>query len=192
MQIEPRVLENDIVRLEPLTEAHREELRPLAAETELWALTSIRGDGEHFDGWFDLMLAGQARGDQISHLVRSKTTGSALGHSAYLGITPAHRRLEVGWTWYCAEARGGQTNPASKRLLLGNAFDNGAERVELKTHHKNFRSQNAMLKMGAAREGTLRHHLLSWTGEWRDSVYFSILREEWPAARAGLERRLTT
>ena len=190
MRIDARLLENDIVRLEPLTEAHREPLRPLAAEAELWALTSIRGDGEYFDPWFDLMLAGQARGDQISHLVRRQSDGAALGHSAYLAITPAHKRLEVGWTWYCAAARGSKVNPACKRLLLGNAFDNGAERVELKTHHRNLRSQNAMLKMGATREGVLRHQILSWTGEWRDSVYFSILREEWPAARAGLDARI--
>ncbi len=190
MQIKPRILENDIVRLEPLTEAHREELRPLAGDPELWALASIRGDGEHFDAWFDLMLAGQARGDQISHLVRDQQNGKALGHSAYLVITPAHRRLEIGWTWYCAEARGSRVNPACKHLLLSNAFDNGAERVELKTHHRNLRSQNAMLKMGALREGTLRRNLLCWTGEWRDSVYFSVLADEWPAARAGLERRL--
>lgn len=191
MKIEPRILENEIARLEPLTEAHREELRPLAAETELWALTSIRGDGEYYDAWFDLMLAGQGRGDQISHLVRRQSDGAALGHSAYLVITPPHRRLEVGWTWYCAGARGSKINPACKRLLLGNAFDAGAERVELKTHHKNLRSQKAMLKMGATREGTLRHNLLCWTGEWRDSVYFSVLRDEWPAARAGLDARLT-
>lgn len=190
MQIEPRILENDIVRLEPLTQAHREDLRPLADEAELWALTSMRGDGEYYDAWFDLMLAGQARGDQISHLVRSQQTGRALGHSAYLVITPAHRRLEIGWTWYCAQARGSKINPACKRLLLGNAFESGAERVELKTHHRNLRSQNAMLKMGATREGTLRHHILCWTGEWRDSVFFSVLREEWPAARDGLDARL--
>lgn len=190
MQIEPRVLENALVRLEPLTEAHREELRALADDPELWALTSIRGDGEYFDAWFDLMRAGQAGGDQVSHLVRRRSDGRALGHSAYLAITPAHRRLEIGWTWYCAQARGSQINPACKRLLLGHAFDSGAERVELKTHHANLRSQNAMLKMGARREGTLRHHLMCWTGEWRDSVYFSVLAQEWPAAKAGLDARL--
>jgi RimJ/RimL family protein N-acetyltransferase len=190
MQIEPRILENDIVRLEPLGEAHREALRLPASDPESWALTSIRGDGPHFDAWFDLMLAGQARGDQISHLVRRQSDGAAIGHSAYLAITPAHRRLEVGWTWYVADARGGKVNPACKLLLLGNAFELGAERVELKTHHRNLRSQNAMLKMGATKEGTLRHNLLCWTGEWRDSVYFSILADEWPAARAGVEARL--
>lgn len=191
MQIEPRILQNAIVRLEPLLEAHREPLRPLAGEAEIWALTSLRGDGEYFDTWFDLMLAGQARGDQISHLVRDARTGDALGHSAWLTITPAHKRLEIGWTWYSAAARGGRVNPACKHLLLGHAFDAGAVRVELKTHHRNLRSQNAMLKMGATREGMLRRHLLCWTGEWRDTVYFSVLAEEWPAVRARLEQRLT-
>ncbi|WP_300541948.1 GNAT family protein [Maricaulis sp.] len=191
MKIEPAVLENAIVRLEPLTESHREELRPLAQEPELWALTSLRGDGEHFDTWFDLMLDGQADGGQVSHLVRAQTDGRAAGHSAYLAITPAHKRLEIGWTWYGPMARGTKVNPACKRLLLGRVFDCGAERVELKTHHRNLRSQNAMQKMGATREGRLRRHLLCWTGEWRDTVWFSVLREEWPRVRDGLDARLS-
>lgn len=190
MKIEPALLENAIVRLEPLTEAHREELRPLAREEELWALTSIRGDGAHFDPWFDLMLKGQAAGTQISHLVRRQADSDPVGHSAFLVITPEHSRLEIGWTWYGAGARGTAVNPAAKHLLMGRAFSCGAERVELKTHHRNLRSQNAMLKMGATREGTLRRHLKCWTGEWRDTVWFSVLREEWPAVSAGLEARM--
>ena len=191
MNIEPAVLENDIVRLEPLGEDHRAELRAIADDPELWALTSLRGDGAHFDAWFDTMLAGQARGDQISHAVRLQADGALVGHSAYLVITPDHARLEIGWTWYAAGARGTAVNPACKHLLLGRAFACGAERVELKTHHRNQRSQNAMLKMGATREGTLRRHLKCWTGEWRDTVFFSVLKEEWPAVKAGLEARLT-
>lgn len=190
MIITPVIRENAIVRLEPLTAHHREELRPLADEAELWALTSLRGDGGHFDAWFDLMLANRQSAAQISHLVRRQSDGAAVGHSAYLVITPEHKRLEIGWTWYRADARGTRINPAAKRLLLGGAFEAGAERVELKTHHLNTRSQAAMTKMGATREGTLRHHLLCWTGEWRDTVFFSVLREEWPAVKAGLDARL--
>jgi len=181
--------ENTTVRLEPLTEGHREELRPLAAEAELWTLTALRGDGEHFDAWFDLMLGNTKAGSQISHLVRRQGDGAAVGHSAYLTITPDHRRLEIGWTWYGADARGTAVNPATKHLLLGGAFDAGAERVELRTHHRNLRSQAAMAKMGATREGVFRHHILCWTGEWRDSVYFSVLKDEWPGVKAGLEAR---
>ena len=191
MIITPVVRENAIVRLEPLIEAHREELRPLADEAEIWALTSLRGDGAHFDAWFDLMLSGTKAGTQVSHLVRSQADGSAVGHSAWLTLAPEHRRLEIGWTWYGQAARGTRVNPAAKHLLLGGAFDAGAERVELKTHHRNARSQAAMTKMGATREGTLRRHLLCWTGEWRDTVFFSVLREEWPAVKAGLEARFT-
>jgi RimJ/RimL family protein N-acetyltransferase len=190
MKIEPAVLENAVVRLEPLSEAHREALRPLAQESALWALTSIRGDGDYFDPWFDLMLKGQASGSQISHLVRRQSDGAAAGHSAFLAIAPEHERLEIGWTWYGADHRGTTVNPAAKHLLLGRAFACGAERVELKTHHRNLRSQNAMLKMGATKEGVFRRHLKCWTGEWRDTVWFSVLRAEWPAVGAGLEARL--
>jgi len=190
MIITPRVRENAIARLEPLTEAHREELRPLADEAELWTLTSLRGDGEHFDPWFDLMLDNTLSGQQISHLVRRQADGAAVGHSAWLSLAPAHKRLEIGWTWYGRTARGTAINPAAKLLLLAGAFDAGAERVELKTHHLNARSQAAMTKMGATREGTLRRHLLCWTGEWRDTVFFSVLKAEWPAVKAGLEARL--
>ena len=190
MKITPLVLENAVVRLEPLTEPHREALRPLAQEAELWALTSLRGDGAHFDDWFALMLSGTQAGTQISHLVRDARTGAPLGHSAFLAIVPEHARLEIGWTWYGPAARGTAVNPAAKRLLLGRAFESGAERVELKTHHRNLRSQRAMEKMGATREGTLRRHIRCWTGEWRDTVWYSVLRGEWPAVRDGLERRI--
>ena len=190
MQIAPHTLENAVVRLEPLEERHREELRPLAQEEDLWALTTIRGDGEYFDAWFDLMLEGQARGDQVSHLVRDRQSGEAVGHSAYLVISPEQKRLEIGWTWYGPAARGTKINPAAKLLLLGNAFENGAIRVELKTHGLNKRSQNAMLKMGAKAEGVLRRHTRTWRGDWRDTAWFSVLEEEWPAVKAGLEARL--
>ncbi|ABI64915.1 MAG: RimJ/RimL family protein N-acetyltransferase [Maricaulis maris] len=189
MILSPAIRENAVVRLEPLVEAHREELRPIAAEPGLWTLTSLRGDGDHFDAWFNLMLANTNAGSQISHLVRRQADGAAVGHSAWLTITPEHKRLEIGWTWYGSEARGTAINPAAKHILLGEAFGAGAERVELKTHHLNLRSQAAMTKMGATREGTLRRHLLCWTGEWRDTVFFSVLREEWPGVKAGLEAR---
>ena len=190
MQISPACLENAHVRLDPLTEAHREALRPLAQEAELWALTSLRGDGEHFDTWFDLMLSNTRAGTQISHLVTDLARGAPVGHTALLSIVPEHQRLEIGWTWYGSAARGTKVNPACKQLLMQRAFGCGAERVELKTHHRNLRSQAAMTKMGATREGTLRRHLKCWTGEWRDTVWFSVLKDEWPNVSAGLQARL--
>ncbi|MBR9826049.1 MAG: GNAT family N-acetyltransferase [Alphaproteobacteria bacterium] len=190
MKLDAAILENDHVRLEPLLETHREALRDLAAEEALWALTTIRGDGENFDPWFNLMLANHAKGLQISHAVIDRQTGEIVGHSAFLSIFPDHQRLEIGWTWYGPQARGTKINPASKRLLLGRAFDAGAKRVELKTHGLNQRSQNAMLKMGATREGVLRQHTKTWRGDWRDTVFFSVLDSEWPSVRDGLDARL--
>ena len=190
MQITSRILENEIVRLEPLKEAHREEMRPLTDDMSMWPQTTMQGNGEHFDIWFDAMLSATNTGNQISHAVYDKASGAYVGHSAYLVITPDHKRLEIGWTWYVASARGTTINPACKHLLMSNAFDNGAERVELKTAAINKRSQAAIRKMGATEEGTFRRHILTWNGEWRDTVWFSILKEEWPGVRDGLEARL--
>lgn len=191
MDLTPTPLENAHIRLELLTETHRDALRPIADDLEIWDKTTIRGDGVHFDPWFDLMLKGQASGTQISHAVFSKAANAYAGHTAFLMIHPAHKRVEIGWTWYDAAFRGGVTNPASKHLLLTRAFEAGAERVELKTHHLNSRSQAAMTKMGATREGVLRSHTPTWKGDRRDTVFFSILKPEWPQAEAGLRARLS-
>ena len=191
MQLTPTILENDWVRLEPMTELHRETLRPLAADPNIWALMTLRGDGEHFDAWFDLMLATQETGHQISHVIFRKSTNEMVGHSAYLVISTTNQRAEIGWTWYDAAARGTEVNPACKLALLSQLFACGAERAELKTHGLNKRSQAAMLKMGANHEGTLRRQMRTWRGDLRDTVWFSVLKEEWPDVKVGLEKRLT-
>jgi N-acetyltransferase len=191
MDLTPMTLENAAVRLEPLQEAHREPLRALSGDPGLWEWTSVRGDGAHFDPWFDAMLAAHGAGTQISHAVRAKADGAVAGHTAFLAIAPEQARVEVGCTWYGAPWRGGVVNPACKRLMLGRAFEAGAERVELKTHGRNLRSQRAMEKMGAVREGALRGHMKTWRGDRRDTVYFSVLRDEWPGVRDGLDARLT-
>ncbi len=190
MRFYARLLEDDHVRLEPLREAHREALRPLANDEALWALTTERGDGKWFDRWFSDQLDRHARGLQISHAVYAKAGGAYAGHTAYLALAPDHARLEIGWTWYAKPFRGGGVNPAAKRLLLQNAFDQGAERVELKTNAKNAASRAAIAKLGAVEEGVLRSYSLTWTGERRDVAYFSILKHEWPTVRERLDARL--
>ncbi|MCA9572327.1 MAG: GNAT family N-acetyltransferase [Myxococcales bacterium] len=178
------------VRLEPLLEAHREPLRPLADDLASWQVTSMRADGEHFDPWFDGILASAAAGRIQPYAVWSEAHGTWAGHTAYVSIVPEHARTEIGSTWYGPGFRGTQVNPACKRLLLAHAFDAGALRVELKTHILNTHSQRAMEKLGATREGVLRSHMATWKGPRRDSVYYAILAEEWPAVRAGLDARL--
>ncbi|MEO1040066.1 MAG: GNAT family N-acetyltransferase [Pseudomonadota bacterium] len=183
-------LEDDHVRLEPLHEGHRKALRALADDPELWALTTQRGDGDWFDGWFDTVRTAHAKGLQISFAVFSKAANAYAGHTSYLSIAPDHQRVEIGWTWYAVPFRGGAVNPACKRLLLTHAFKSGAERVELKTHGLNQRSQRAMEKLGAVREGVLRSHTPTWKGDRRDTVFYSILKSEWPEVEAGLDARL--
>jgi len=191
MDLEPAILLDAHVRLEPLIEAHREALRAPADDRDIWAFMTQRGDGPHFDAWFDKMLTASAGPVQISHAVIDAVSGACVGHTAFLEISAGHARVEIGWTWYAASARGGAVNPACKRLLLAHAFDCGAKRVELKTHHLNLRSQRAIARLGAVREGVLRSHYATWTGQRRDTVMFSILRAEWPAVRAALDARLT-
>ncbi|MEE2525361.1 GNAT family protein [Hyphobacterium sp. HN65] len=191
MQLVPKTLENDWLRLEPLQEHHRETMRPLADDPATWEWTTLRGDGDHFDTWFDLMLSEQEVGRQISHAIYRKEDGELVGHSAYLVISPRNKRAEIGWTWYTKEARGTKVNPAAKLALLSNLFESGAERAELKTHGKNLHSQAAMRKMGAQYEGTFRRHTLTWKGDLRDTVWFSVLKEDWPGVRRGLLARLS-
>jgi RimJ/RimL family protein N-acetyltransferase len=117
--------------------------------------------------------------------------GRAVGSTSYLDIDLEVGGLEIGWTWYTPAVWATPVNPECKLLLLGHAFDDlGAGRVLFKTDALNTRSQAAIRKLGAQYDGTLRHHRLRADGSVRDSAYFSILAEEWPAVRAGLERRV--
>lgn len=113
-----------------------------------------------------------------------------VGRSCFLHIRPADRGVEIGATFLHPDVRGGAVNPEAKLLMLAHAFASGAMRVELITDARNLRSQAAIAKLGAVREGVLRAHKITWTGHRRDTVVFSIIEEEWPTVRAGLERRL--
>jgi RimJ/RimL family protein N-acetyltransferase len=116
--------------------------------------------------------------------------GKIVGQTCYLAIAPEHDRVEVGGTWYAPHAQASHINPACKLLMLGHAFACGAERVELKTDALNLRSRNAMLKMGATFEGIHRRHMRRRDGTRRDTAWYSVIREDWPTVKAGLEARL--
>ncbi len=134
--------------------------------------------------------------------LRLVATGEVIGMTSYLDIRPEHRTLEIGWTFIAPEHRGTRVNPEMKRLLLAHAFETpifppasrhaggGALRVCLKTHHLNTTSQRAMAKLGATYEGTLRNLIIMPDGSSRHSVFYSIIAQEWPAVREGLDRRL--
>ncbi|MFW6412992.1 MAG: GNAT family N-acetyltransferase [Oceanicaulis sp.] len=189
MKLVARPLQNPYVRLEPLEARHREPLRPLAADPSLWVQTTLNASTD-FDAWFDAMLTASAGAAQMSFAVFDRRAGAYAGHTSYLAIAQDYDRVEIGWTWYGRAFHRTHVNPASKRLLFAHAFRSGAARVELKAGTQNLRSQGAMTKMGAVREGVLRSHTPVWSGGRRDTVYFSVLSDEWPAVRDGLDARL--
>ncbi len=123
MRVDPVILENAFVRLEPLAERHREALRAAGDDPELWRFAVVNQHGEDFDAWMDERLGATARGPDLSFAVIDKTTGAAVGSSSYLAVVLAHKRLEIGWTWYAKHAWAGVVNPSCKRLLMGHGFE---------------------------------------------------------------------
>jgi RimJ/RimL family protein N-acetyltransferase len=177
------------VRLEPLAEAHREPLRRAGAMAEIWEHMPSKASGAGFDTWFEAALAVVRDGREAAWAVVDH--GAVVGSTRYMAIEPGHRRLEIGHTWYAPSVWATKVNPACKLALLRHAFETlGFNRVELKTDIRNLRSQAAIAKLGATKEGVFRAHMVRPDGSLRDTVYFSIVRDEWPAVRRRLAARL--
>lgn len=191
MRIEAAVLENRWVRCEPLEESLREEVRAAIAGDEAgWSIMVSNGHGPAFDAWFDHRVAHMHAGGGPAYAVRRLSDGRVAGTSSLHDLVPEHRRVELGSTVFHPRARGTEVNPASKRLLLEHAFAAGIVRVEIITDAVNARSQAAIAKLGAVREGVLRRHKTTWTGRVRDTVMFAITDEDWSRVRDGLDVRL--
>jgi len=189
---QPIVHEGPVVRLEPLSTAHRDEIA--AAATSDAAVFIRYGpllNAGGVDGWLDEALGERGAGTRQPFAVRDVASGVLVGSSSYLDIAPADGRIEIGHTWYGGQWQGTRVNPAAKLLMLAHAFDElGATRVTLKTDALNERSRRAILGIGATFEGVLRGHSRRYGGPGlRDTAMYSILPAEWPAVRAGLERR---
>ena len=183
-------LEGRFVRLEPLEERHRDDLLSAAAQdpaTFRYLFTDL-SKGESV---WDAYLADALRDEYVSWATIDAATNQAIGSTRFLDIAPEHGRLEIGWTWIAPSHQRSATNTEAKLLHLTYAFDElGATRVAFKTDQRNERSQTAIARLGAVREGVLRHQVRMPDGYMRSSVYFSILAEEWPAVKAALVRRL--
>ena len=183
-------LDGRFVRLEPLEERHREPLRPAAQHPEIFTVTTS-ALGPLFDPYIDNALKRSASGPELAFVVWHKAMDRPVGMTRYLNIEEPHRKLEIGSTWYEPSVWAGAVNPECKLLLMRHAFETlGFNRVEYKTDLRNARSRAAILKLGAKQEGILRKHMIMPGGRVRDSVYFSVIDEEWPAVKADLERRL--
>lgn len=179
------VLENSRARLEPLEERHYALLLPIAMEKILWqfSTTNILSEPD-FRKYFDTALAEKKAGTAYPFAVYDKLNNCYGGCTRYGNIAFEHKRLEIGWTWYHPKLQGSGLNKACKSLLLHFAFEQlQLNRVELKTSHLNLKSQAAMLKIGAVKEGTLRNHMINENGMIRHTVFFSFIKEEWPATK---------
>lgn len=191
MILEPVVLEDERVRLEPCVPSLKAELgAALNVDAEVWAMMAGTGHGEHFEGWWRAAVDQTAAGTRIAYAVRRRSDGAVVGTTSLYDIRPEHRRCELGATFYRPEARGGSVNPACKRLLLGHAFDAGAIRVEILTDAINARSRAAIEKLGARFEGVLGNHKITWTGRIRDTALYAVLDHDWPQVRDRLDARL--
>ena len=191
MKIEPVVLENRWVRLEPFALGLKEALRAaISVDPEAWSIMVSTAYGEAFDPWWDGFMKRLAGGRDTPYAVRRLSDGRIVGASSLHDLVPEHRRVELGSTFYHPDARGGVINPASKRLLLGHAFDSGIVRVEIITDAINTRSQAAIARLGAVREAVLRRHKTTHTGRVRDTVMFAITDQDWPEVMARLDARL--
>lgn len=190
MNLAARVLTHARVRLEPFEERHRAGLSAAAeANLPIFAHMPFPIAERGFGAWFDWLRAEQDTGRWIPHAVIAPD-GRIVGQSCYLTIRPEHEGVEIGGTWYVRDAQGTAINPAAKLLLLGHAFDCGAERVEFKTDALNAQSRAALSKLGATFEGIFRSHMKRPNGTMRDNAYFSVIRQEWPALRERIEARI--
>lgn len=200
MILAPLTLTGRHVRLEPLAATHVSSLVRNGADREIWRwMPSLRADSqESVQVWCDTVMPMQARGEMAAFAVVDvacgpsspgfDAAGEAVGGTTLFDYSETHRRVEIGYTWLAKPAWRTAVNTECKFLLLRHAFETlGMNRVQLKTDARNLRSQAAIARLGAVREGVLRAHMVMPDGWVRDSVMFSIVAAEWPTVKARLE-----
>jgi RimJ/RimL family protein N-acetyltransferase len=188
----PVTLERGPVRLVPLGLEHEAGLAAAAADGELWNLriTSVPEPGAT-RAYIEAALRMRAEGHRFAFAVLDAATGHVIGSSSYHDIVPTVQRLEIGYTWYGASHQRSAVNTTAKWLLMQHAFDTlGAQLVGWRTDNYNFASQRAIERLGARKDGVLRHHALRRDGTVRDTVMYSLTAGEWPEVKAHLEHQL--
>ena len=188
----PATLEAHGIRLEPLSQDHREGLEGAAADGRLWELffTSVPAPGET-ESYIKAALDGQQAGHMLPWAVREVNSGELLGSTRYHDIIPVASRVEIGFTWYAARCQRSHVNTTCKLLLLEHGFEKlNCKVIGLRTDNFNFRSQRAIEALGAKKDGVIRHHWPRRDGSIRDTVMYSILEAEWPGVKTHLQYRL--
>jgi N-acetyltransferase len=181
------------VRLEPMSNAHAPDLEAAARDGELWNLrvTSVPAPGDAA-AYIEVGLKGLDDGHMLPFVVRDVASGKVIGSTRYHDIVPAVERLEIGYTWYAKSWQRSHVNTTCKLLLMTHAFETlGAKLVGWRTDNYNFASQRAIERLGARKDGVLRHHALRRDGTVRDTVMYSLAAGEWPEVKAHLNYLLT-
>ena len=191
-------LERDGLRLEPLTLAHEAGLHKAAADGELWNLRFTGVPEPHETrGWIETAFKMRDEGNRqafaVIDVAANNGTGALIGSTSYHDIMPAIKRVEIGHTWYAKSRQRSNVNSLCKLMLMQHAFETlGCAVIGWRVSHMNFASQRAVERLGAKRDGLLRHHAAIRDGKVRDTVMYSMLTAEWPVAKAKLEAHLTT
>jgi RimJ/RimL family protein N-acetyltransferase len=192
MIVEPVVLEGRLVRLEPLSIDHLPALAEVAFSPAIWEWMPMYVTSEaDLRLWIEQALDQAAVARALPWITWSKGSGRIIGSTRYMDIDVHNRGLEIGGTWLAPAYQRSGINVEAKYLQLRHAFEAlGAVRVSFKTHHNNLQSQTAIAALGAKPEGVFRNHMIMPDGSFRHSVWYSIIQEEWPEVKAGLEARM--
>ena len=193
MNVAPVILEGSRVRLEPLALAHAQDLFDMSRQPEIWEflVAAPIQTIEEMRAWVEKASNQTAAGTQIWFAIVRRTDNRAVGVTSYLNISHADRGLEIGGTWLSSEVWRTAINSECKYLLLRHAFETvGCIRVQLKTDERNLRSQRAIARLGAVKEGVLRKYQVTHSGYPRNTVMFSIVDSEWPGVKTKLEQSL--
>ena len=187
--LDPMTLSGRLVRLEPMSTTHLEGLTKVALDPEIWKWTIARPtDRAGLEAWMATAIANRETGIELPFVTVDLSTGAPIGSSRYLNIVPEHRRLEIGWTWVAPGWQRRGANREAKLLMIEHAIERlGCHRVEFKTDSRNEKSRAALLGIGATFEGIFRNHMVMPDGLLRHSAYYSVIDDEWPKVKAGLE-----
>lgn len=192
MNIEETVLDGQIVRLEPLKLQHLDELCAIGLDEEIWrwSPSQIKNYAD-MKNYVEVALNEQKQGISLPFATVEKNAKKVVGSTRFGNIDVTNRRVEIGWTWIGKDFQRTRVNTEAKLLMLRHAFEYWrCIRVELKTDALNEKSRKAILRIGAKEEGIFRQHMITDSGRFRDSVYYSILNTEWQNVKLNLEARL--
>ena len=189
IRVAPVTLEFNGVRLEPLAMHHADALRAAASDGELWKLRVTSVPQPHDTEQY--IATALETHNRLAFAVIDAASGTLLGTTSYHDIVPDIGRVEIGYTWYAKRVQRTHVNTSCKLLLMSHAFDTlGCGVVGWRTDCENFASQAAIERLGAKRDGVLRHHHMRRDGTVRDTVMYSVVRAEWPDIKRALHERL--